>query len=430
MNVREIAARREAIRVEMRAIHDANPDGALPDAAQARWTALESEVTALQAAEHRAALLDEADRRAAGRPLTTGGSDQAYETELRAYNVTRALAGAAGLAVEWGRERELSQEVARRSGRQFQGIAIPIAALSAGPVEQRVFTTGNPAGGPGSNIIATDVMADQTIDRLRASLVVRRLGATVLSNLTGNVSIPRIKADATASWVAENAAISASDPQTDAVSLTPKHVGAITEFSRNLLLQSSPDVEQLIRGMLAQVLAQALDAAAVAGSGSSNQPLGVLGTSGIGSVAMGTNGGAITFDAVQDLIGAVADANAEAGALAFLTNTKVRRAVNKLKDSQNRPLGADTVFAGMPRLFTNNVPATLTKGTSSGVCSALIYGDWSDLLIGLWSEVDVLVNPYESTAYSKGNVQVRAMTTADISVRHAASFAAIQDILA
>ena len=196
------------------------------------------------------------------------------------------------------------------------------------------------------------------------------------------------------------------------------------------MLQSSPDVEQLVRGILAQVLAQSLDAAAIAGTGASNQPRGVLNTSGIGSVAMGTNGLAVTYDAVADLMGTVADANAEAGSLAFLTNTKVRRAVAKLKDTQARPLGAEVVFQGMPRAFSNNVPANLTKGTSSGVCSALIYGNWADLLIGLWSEIDVLVNPYESTAYSKGNVQVRAMTTCDISVRHPESFGAIQDILA
>lgn len=423
--IREMQTRREAIRVEMRALHDTSPGGDLSAEAAARWATLETEADRLNHAERRQAMLDDLDRRAAGNPLAEG-NDRHYETEIRAFNITRAIAGAAGLpGVDAGRERELSAEIARRSGRQFQGIAVPMAAL-----ETRVFTTANPGGGPGSNLIQTDVMGGQTIDRLRAALVVRQAGATVLSGLVGNVAIPRIKADATGYWVAENAAITASDPQTDQVSLTPKHVGAITEFSRNMLLQSSPDIEQLIRGMLAQVLAQALDLAAIAGPGSGNAPLGILGTSGIGSVAMGTDGAAITFDKVADLMGAVADANAESGRLAFVTNTKVRRAVAKLKDSQNRPLGADAVFQQMPRLFSNNVPSNLVKGTSGTACSAMLYGNWSDLLIGLWSEIDVLVNPYESTAYAKGNVQVRAMTTADISVRHPASFAAIQDILA
>jgi HK97 family phage major capsid protein len=429
MTIREILQQQSVVEAEMRAIHAAHPDGALTGEAETRWSALATKHDGLKAAATRQALLDDADRRAAGHPIGGGGADGRFDAEVRQFSVVRALADKAGLpGVDAGREREISAEIARRSGRAFEGVAIPLAAL-AGPMERRVFTTANPGGGPGSNIISNDLLSDQTIDRLRASLVVRQLGATVLSGLTGNVAIPRVKADATASWVAENSAITASDPQTDQVTLAPKHVGAITEFSRNLLLQASPDVEQLVRGILAQVLAQALDQAAISGAGASNQPRGILNVSGIGSVAMGTNGAALTYDAVADLIGQVADVNAEVGRLAFLTNTKVRRAVAKLKDAQNRPLGTDVVFQGQSVAYTNNVPSNLTKGSGTGL-SALLWGNWSDLLIGLWSEIDVLVNPYESTAYSKGNVQVRAMTTCDISVRHPESFAAIQDIVA
>jgi HK97 family phage major capsid protein len=198
-----------------------------------------------------------------------------------------------------------------------------------------------------------------------------------------------------------------------------------------MLLQTSPGVEDLLRQTMAANLAVALDAAAIAGPGTGNQPTGILSTSGIGSVAGGTNGGALTYSNVADLQGQVADVNAEmGGSMAFVSNTKVRRAAAKLLDSQNRPLGLPTIFQGLPTAFSNVVPSNLTKGTASGICSALVYGNWSDLLIGLWSELDVLVNPFESTAYTKGNVQVRAMMTCDIAVRHPASFAAILDILA
>jgi HK97 family phage major capsid protein len=197
-----------------------------------------------------------------------------------------------------------------------------------------------------------------------------------------------------------------------------------------MLLQPSLSIEGLLQDDMARMLAVALDTAAVAGTGTSNQPRGIINTSGVGSVAMGTNGAALTYDAVADLVGQVADTNAELGRIAFLANTKVRRAAAKLKDSQNRPLGQAVVFQGLPAAFSNIVPSNLTKGTSNGICSALVYGNWSELLVGVWSELDILVNPYESTAYSKGNVQVRAMMTVDIAVRHQASFAAILDILA
>jgi len=100
-----------------------------------------------------------------------------------------------------------------------------------------------------------------------------------------------------------------------------------------------------------------------------------------------------------------------------------------VKDGQGNPLGVEVMFQGLTPTITNNVPSNLTKGTGTGL-SPVFYGNWSDLLIGVWSELDILVNPYEATAYAKGNVQIRAMMTLDLAVRHPESFAAIKDVLA
>jgi HK97 family phage major capsid protein len=166
--------------------------------------------------------------------------------------------------------------------------------------------------------------------------------------------------------------------------------------------------------------------------GGSNEPTGILGTSGIGSVAVGTNGGAITWPLVIDLIAEVDVDNALTGSLAFLTNSKVVKSARKIPKVASTDsvmiMETASTMADYQLANTNLVPSNLTKGTSSGVCSALIFGNFADLILGYWSELDVLVNPYESTAYSKGNIQIRAMLTADIDVRHAESFAAIQDL--
>jgi HK97 family phage major capsid protein len=228
MTTREILSRQAAVEAEMRAIHTANPDGALDGTAESRWPALVIEHDGLKAAAARAVMLDEADRRSAGTPLN-GGMYKHLDAEFRNFSIVRAIAGAAGMNVDTGREREINAEVARRSGRSFSGIAVPMAALS-GPVEQRVFTTGNPAGGPGSNLIQTSVLGDQFIDKLRAALLIRQLGSRVLGGLVGNVAIPRLKADATGSWIAENAPASASDPRVDQVTLSPHTAAAIIEF--------------------------------------------------------------------------------------------------------------------------------------------------------------------------------------------------------
>jgi HK97 family phage major capsid protein len=293
------------------------------------------------------------------------------------------------------------------------GIAVPYSIF-----EKRVTTTALPAGGPGSNIISTDYMGAQFIDRLRSALVVRRAGARVLTGLVGNVAIPRLTKSATSGWVAENAALSASDQEHDQVSLTPKHAGGYSEFSRNMLLQSSPDIEDLLRADFAAVLARAIDSAAIKGGGS-NEPVGVMGTSGVVNVGMAVPSWAL----VLQLIESVEQNDVEGGSFAFLGNSHVTR---KLR-STIRGTSADmmvmespTSLAGFPYLSSSLVP---NDGNSPTDKTSLVFGNWSDLLIGFWSEIDILVNPYAETPFTKGNVLVRAMATADVALRHKESFA-------
>jgi HK97 family phage major capsid protein len=403
----------------------------LNDNEQGAFDSGKTELERLERDIRNAEFLAEAERRAHGEPVH-GSGDKRFEAELREFSLRKAIASQIpGSNIDAGRETEISRELERRAGHPPQGMLCPTAVF-----EKRVVTTGLPAGGPGANVIGTDWRGDMFIDRLRDAMVVRRLGVRVLDGLVGNVDIPRLKASATSAWVAENAAISASDVQFDKVSLTPKHCGVITEVSRNMVLQSSPDVEQILRDDFASQLGAALDRAAIAGGGA-NEPVGVLGTSGVTDVPGGTAGLALTYQNVVALIGAVAGANALAqGSLGFLTNTKVTaKAATTLKSTADTSSsfiipdpGAGTL-AGYPLAVSNLVPSNLVKGASGSVCSALIFGAWSEMLIGYWSAFDLLVNPYETTAFSKGNVQVRGMLTADIKLRHPESFAKIVDIL-
>jgi HK97 family phage major capsid protein len=427
-SMRDILSRQEEIRVEMRALHEAaGSDGNLSPEQQARWTELETEATGLQTRQQRQAILDDAERRMQGQPLA-GTGDRHLDREMRSFSLVRAIASQVpNLNVDAGRERELSQEIARRAGRPFSGMAVPMAIFQQ-PVEQRTMTTGSPVGGPGSNLISTDHRGDLYVDLLREALAIRRLGARVLTGLVGNVAIPRQTQATTAAWVNEDSPIPMSDMAWDQVNLTPKHVGARTEFSRNMLLQTSPDIETLVRQDFAAVLAREVDRAAVSGTGVAPYPRGILNTAGIGTVALGTNGGVLSYDAIIDLIGQVEDAYVAGTNAGFLGNRKIKRAVLKMKNTTGDPYGENVVFQGINQVYSDVVPSNITKGTSVGLLSALIYGNWSDLLVGYWSEFDLLVNPYEGVAYSKGNVQVRGMVTMDVAVRHPKSFAVIADV--
>lgn len=428
MNTRQMLEKRAKLVKELRELQDAadaTNNGAMTDEQAAAFDKLKAALAELEDAMGRRALIEEHERRASGAPLAH--ADRLHERARHEFSIVRAMAAAAGLDVDAGREREISQEIARRSGRTFEGIAIPIEALRR-PVERRdVITTTTPAAGPGGALIATLVDGSQYIDPLRAALVVRQAGARVLQGLTANVDIPRMVRSAVVGWAAENQPIPMTDEAFDRVGLRPKHAGGIVELSRNMLQQSSPDIEQLVRADLAAVLARALDSAAIAGTGQNNDPVGILHTPNVPVLSLGTNGGGLNYDAIADLMGLPMAANVEGDSMAFIGNTKVRQHVAKMLNLQGQPLGFDTIFEGAPQYWTNLVPSTLTKGTGANL-SALIYGNWSDLLIGFWSELDVLVNPFAQPSYSKGNVLVRAMMTCDIAVRHPESFAAIVDI--
>ena len=208
--------------------------------------------------------------------------------------------------------------------------------------------------------------------------------------------------------VAENAAIPASDLAFAKASLRPRHAGAITEFSRNMLLQSSPDIETLVRSDFASVLAEAVDQAAINGAGGV-APTGIL------VVKAGYNAvGPQTLTQILGMIQALETANSSGTGwlLSPGSVTKLRSTLVTVGDTASTMLmSAPGSLSGYPAITSNLLPA--------GVA---IFGKWSDLLVGYWSAFDLLVNPYESAAYSKGNVQVRGLLTCDISVRHAESF--------
>lgn len=288
----------------------------------------------------------------------------------------------------------------------------------------------------GGNTVATELLGSSFIDLLRNSMVLDRLGITWLRDLNGNIAIPSATGSATSYWVAENGAPTESQQTFGQVTLTPKTVGAFTDYSRRLLLQSSLDVEAFVRADLAAILGQAIQLAAINGSGASNEPLGLLNTSGIGSVAGGTNGGAPTYDHMVDLEAAVAIANADVGTMAYLTNAKVRGKLRKTQEfattngkavwTSGSERGVGEVL-GYDAVVTNAVPSNLTKGTASGICSAIAYGNWADLMIGMWGGLDIMLDPY--TGATSGTKRVIALQDVDVAVRRVASFAAMKDAL-
>lgn len=421
MTLRELLEQRAALVTEMRAYTSA-PAGDAGDLSAEQSTKFDAAKTKLEAIEkriERQQVLDAAERRMEGTQLHNGSGDANFDAELRKFSLVRAIASQVpDLAgrVDCAREREISQELSKRSGNTYQGIAVPMQVF-----EKRVTT-----GASGAAVIGTDLRPDLFIDSLRNALVIKRLGARVLSGLVGNVDIPRRTGSSTAQWFADNGtAISLTDPSFNKVSLTPKHVGARTEFSRNMLLQSSPDIEALVRDDFAAVLAEAVDLAAIRGGGS-NEPTGILSTVGLDTTV---NLATPTWAGILQLIEKVEVAKSEGtGWLTTPSGVRKLRSTSKVSSTDSVMIQqSPDSLADYPLIATQMARGTDNASPASGL-HPLIFGKWSDLLLGYWSTFDLLVNPYESTAYSKGNVQVRGIITMDVAVRQIASFAAATDI--
>ncbi|MFA7666371.1 MAG: phage major capsid protein [Burkholderiaceae bacterium] len=411
MNLNAVREQRAAKVAEMRQLLAA-AEGAnrnLTADEQTTFDGLKTAVVDLEGQEARAQFLVDAERRMVGNPV----ADRPFADLQARVNVVDVLRAAMeGRSLD-GAAAEFHKETETRTGRKAQGVFIPMAAI-----ETRVSTTSS-----ASEIVPTDHRPDQYISPLRNALLARRLGVRVLSGLTGNVSIPKHGSGLSVGWVAENSPLTPSDMTFDSVTMTPKHAGGITELSRQLLQQSSPDIEQLVRDDLAAMLAKAIDSALIEGGGA-NEPRGVL-------ASIGTNGGvqSATLDPLNwsNVLAMIELAELEnASPSSWLTSPSVSRRLKSEPMLTSEPAGfllERGRLAEIPLHVTNQVPLVNTSNVGQ-----IILGDWSQAMLGIWSEIDILVNPFESTAYSKGNVQVRAMSTVDVALRHPEAFVVADDI--
>ncbi len=351
------------------------------------------------------------------------------------FSLVRALNAA--MTGDWskaGFERDVSLALAKRSGRETTGFFMPSDVTM-----QRDTTPGYVVGEAtqGGNLVATELRTGSFIDLLRAKAMVIRMGATVISGLVGNVEIPRQTGASSTFWIAENGTPTASNATFDKVALKPKTIGALSPISRNLLLQSSMQVEAFVRNELAKSLALGIDLAALSGSGTNNQPTGIANMTGICTVVGGTNGGSVTFDKLIDMETQVATANADAENMYYLCNAATIGFLKKIKNTSGDYIWKspdNAVRNGFPGEVngygvarSNQVRGNLEKGTSN-TCQEIFFGNWSDLLIGEWGFLEIDVNRY-GDQWKSGGVEVRALQSIDIAVRHPQSFCIFSDAL-
>ena len=326
------------------------------------------------------------------------------------FRAIRAMSGKEGDTWEKtaGFEHECQKAILARVGLQTSvhgGFYIPM------DVQKRDLTVGTPTAG--GNLVATDLNAASFIDLLRARARVAQLGATMLPGLVGNLSIPRLTGAATGYWLANEAtAITESQQTIGQLALAPKNLGAYTEISRQLMLQSAPAAEQLIMTDLAKVLALAIDLAALEGSGSSGQPTGISQTSGIGSVS----GTSLALAGVIEFQTDVAAGNALADGASYLTTPAVAGLLKgraRISSTDSKTLWEGSILDGLVDGFR---ATTTTQVTAA----SMVFGDFSQVVIGEWGMLEIAMNPYAS--FAAAITGIRAIQSVDIGIRQAAAF--------
>lgn len=304
-----------------------------------------------------------------------------------------------------GFELEVSRAAQQKSGKEARGILIPADVLGYG---RRDLTVGSASGG--GDLVATELMSESFIDLLRKALVLQTAGANVMTGLQGMVAIPRQSGGATTYHVAESGSITESQLTVDQVTMQPRTIGALTDYSRRLLLQSSIDIENLIRRDLAQQIAIEVENQAINGIGAGSYPLGFLNVTGIN-----TESGYTTFADYVNAEASLSTDNALLGSLGYLMNSALRgllKTTEKASNTAQFVYEADNTINGYSAFVSNSMPN-----------NTAVFANFSDIMIGFWSGLDIMVDPYTGSA--SGTVRVVAMQDYDVAIRHPESICKI-----
>ena len=336
---------------------------------------------------------------------TVNGSIGMDDKDVKRYSIFRVIrAMASGDYSDIEYEIECSNRVADKVGREAKGMFIPFEV-------QRAISTAPTSAGA---LVPTDHRDDMYIDALRADSVIIGMGARVLTDLVGDMDVPRLLGGATFDFVDEGGDSPESENTYDSLTLSPKTITGSIPITRKLTKQSSPDVEKLIEDDLRLGMALAIDKAIIEADGTGAKPTGIMHTTGVNSISIA--GDVPTFAEAVSFETALAEDNALRGELAYITTPSINGAwkTTSVDAGSGVFVNQNNTVNGYKSISSTNVPAGKT-----------IFGNWSDILIGMWGVLDLVVDT--ATNAKNGGIVLRAWQDIDIAIRHPQSFAVTAD---
>lgn len=367
-----------------------------------------------------------------GRVHDAGGAELGLsQREVKRYSLLRVAQWLADPSPRTAEAAAFELEVARaaqaKHSRSANGVLIPWEVLGSNRAAE---TPGQVVGtfGDGGALVGTDRLDAQFIDLIRNRSAFLNSGLTMLSGLEGNVEIPKKLTSSQYYFVGENADLTNSKLTFGLVNMIPRTIGVRVPISRRMMIQSSPDVENLVRLDMAESVALGMDYTIGYGTGSNGQPLGIINTNGIGSVTF-AGGTAKDFPAslgggsalncgdwgdYVDLETELAIDNLDAGSMRYYGNSVVRGALKQTLRAS--AAGSDYIMTDAGTV--NGYQFTVSNQMQQ---NDVLFGNLADCVVGMWSGLDVVVDPYTQSA--SGQVILTVHQDFDVAVRRPQSFA-------
>lgn len=288
----------------------------------------------------------------------------------------------------------------------------------------------------GGYVVPVQALGD-FIELFRANLITKQLGATYIEGLTGSpVEVPGQSGGATVYWLGEDNpnGITASDLTLKQSQMQPHGAAALVKLSNRLLRMSNPSIEGLVRQDVAFAMAEAVDLAALRGIGANGQPLGLINTSGVLTYDMTSISKKVQmWPAMYEIENKLAEANSLKGKLGWAFHPRVRKNLAQARVSSGRvaedsegSFVADPItqsqlqsYIGYPFASTTNMAITTTTNPDE---TEVIFGNWAELLVGVWQGLTIMASQEASTAFTQNQTWIRFVQEVDVMVRHSESF--------
>jgi len=392
---------------------------ALTEAENTSFDALDGEITALDSQIERAVKIETAEVRAAeleGRqPLNPINGNE--ETKKRAFSLNAAIRALVSGSPLQGAELEANQrgvEAARAAG-----IGVAPSSFTVPLFDTRADgqTVTEDSGAYGGNTVATELR--EPIDYLRPKPVVESLGAVFLTGLQGNIQFPKNNGGVTATWEGEVDEVANTKTAWGKIEMKPRRLAVSVLVSLQNLMQSSVDMEMYTTNEIRKAIENEIDKDAL---------YAVLDNADVNTVAIGTNGGNLSFAKAVAMETEVEIDNANGAKMNYVSNAKVRGKAKTtvLESGQATYLLQNNEINGYPFAMSNHIPSDLDKGTSTDVCSAAIFGDFSKLVVGQWGFMDISVD--DKSRKKEGYIEITANVYLDSAVLEPKAFTVCKDI--